>query len=177
VTPDQTRYELVLKRLIAALDAEHDMLAFTRLMMPVPNYHEDPDYSRYDAQRFHRVICAALEELEKGKIKRLIISLPPRHGKTQLASKMFPAWFAGRNPSKSVIFGTYNEKFGGDIGRAVRDIMRSPQYAQVFPNTVLKDDSQAEDRLETLQGGVMAFVGRAAPPPGAAATLSSSMTL
>jgi len=166
VTPDQTRYELVLKRLIAALDAEHDMLAFTRLMMPVPNYHEDPDYSRYDAQRFHRVICAALEELEKGKIKRLIISLPPRHGKTQLASKMFPAWFAGRNPSKSVIFGTYNEKFGGDIGRAVRDIMRSPQYAQVFPNTVLKDDSQAEDRLETLQGGVMAFVGRGGTTTG-----------
>jgi len=160
VTPDQTRYELVLKRLIAVLDAEQQVLAFTRLMMPVPNFHADPDYSRYDAQRFHRVICAALEELEKGHYKRLIISLPPRHGKTQLASKMFPAWFMGKHPELSFIFGTYNEKYGQDIGRAVRDIMQSPAYAQVFPNTILKDDSQAADRLETTEGGIMAFVGR-----------------
>ena len=166
MTPDQTRYELVLKRLIAALDAEHDMLAFTRLMMPVPNHHADPDYSRYDAQRFHKVICAALEELEKGHIKRLIISLPPRHGKTQLASKMFPAWFTGRNPHRSLIFGTYNEKYSQDIGRAVRDIMQSPAYAQVFPNSVLKHDTQASDRLETTHGGMLAFVGRGGTTTG-----------
>jgi len=166
VTLDQARYELVLKRLIAVLDAEQGMLAFTRLMMPVPNYHADPDYTRYDAQRFHRVICAALEELEAGRYKRLIINLPPRHGKTQLASKMFPAWFMGRNPEKSLIFGTYNEKYGQDIGRAVREIMVSPAYLQVFPNTVLRDDSQAADRLEVDGGGIMAFVGRGGTTTG-----------
>lgn len=164
---ERARYELVLKRLIAVLDAESSMLAFTRLMMPVPGiHHADPDYTRYDAQRFHRVICAALEELEAGRIKRLIISLPPRHGKTQLASKMFPAWFSGRNPDKSLIFGTYNEKFGEDIGRAVRDIMQSTAFAQVFPNSVLKTDSQAADRLETTGGGVLAFVGRGGTTTG-----------
>ena len=163
---EQARYELVLKRLIACIDAEQDMLAFTKLMMPVPGHHADPDFSRYEVQRFHRVICAALEELEKGKIRRLIISLPPRHGKTQLASKMFPAWFTGKNPNKSLIFGTYNEKFGQDIGRAVRDIMTSPAYRQVFPNCVLKDDSQASDRLETTQGGILAFVGRGGTTTG-----------
>jgi predicted phage terminase large subunit-like protein len=166
VTPDEARYELVLKRLIAVKDARDDLLAFTRLMMPVPGYTQDPDFSRYDAQRFHRIMCAGLEELEKGTIKRLIISLPPRHGKTELASKKFPAWFVGRNPAKSLIFGTYNEKFGQDIGRAVRDTMLTPAFAQVFPDVVLKQDSLASDRLQTRQGGIMAFVGRGGTTTG-----------
>jgi predicted phage terminase large subunit-like protein len=166
VTPDQARYELVLKRLIAVMAAHDEMLAFTKLMMPTPGEPDDPDYTRYEVQRFHAVIAAALEELEAGRYKRLIISLPPRHGKTQLASKMFPAWFIGRNPHLSLIFGTYNEKFSQDIGRAVRDLMLSPAYAQVFPEAVLKAESQASDRLETVQGGVMAFVGRGGTTTG-----------
>jgi hypothetical protein len=92
---DAARYELVLKRLIAVTEAETSMLAFTQLMMPSPRFPDDPDHSRYEVQRFHRVICAALEELAAGRMRRLIINLPPRHGKTQLASKMFIAWFAG----------------------------------------------------------------------------------
>jgi len=166
VTPDEKRYELVLKRLIAVIDAKDNMLAFTRLMMPTPDNRDDPDYSRYDAQRFHKVMCAGLEELEKGAIKRLIISLPPRHGKTQLASKMFPAWYMGRRPWDSLIFGTYNEKFSQDVGRAVREIMLSPAYAQVFPDAILKVNSVASDRMETVQGGIMAFVGRGGTTTG-----------
>lgn len=166
MTPDQARYELVLKRLIAVMAAHDEMLPFTKLMMPTPGEPDDPDFTRYEVQRFHEVIAAALEELEARRYKRLIISLPPRHGKTQLASKMFPAWFIGRNPHLSLIFGTYNDKFSQDIGRAVRDVMVSPAYAQVFPDCVLKTDSQASDRLETVQGGVMAFVGRGGTTTG-----------
>ena len=166
MTPDEQRYELILKRLIAVMGARDDLLAFTRLMMPVPGHAGDPEHSRYDAQTFHKIMCVGLEELEKGNIKRLIISLPPRHGKTQLASKMFPAWFMGRNPEKSLIFGTYNEKFGQDVGRAVRDIMLTPGFAQVFPDVGLKQDSLASDRLQTHQGGIMAFVGRGGTTTG-----------
>jgi predicted phage terminase large subunit-like protein len=166
MSPDVARYELVLKRLIAIMDAEASMLAFTRLMMPSPRFPDDPDHSRYEVQRFHQVICAALEELAAGRMRRLIINLPPRHGKTQLASKMFIAWFAGLYPHLSTIFGTYNEKFSQDIGRAVRDIMLSPPYAQVFPGTTLKDDSKASDRLETTKGGIIAFVGRGGTTTG-----------
>jgi hypothetical protein len=157
---DLARYEAVLKRLIAAIDARDGLLPFAKLMMPVAGQEDDPDHSRYAPQKFHRVMVAALEELESGNIRRLIISLPPRHGKTLLASKMFPAWYAGRNPHNSLIFGTYNERYALDVGRAVRDIMLSPAYAQVFPDLVLKWNSQAADRLETDKGGIMAFVGR-----------------
>jgi predicted phage terminase large subunit-like protein len=160
VNLEQARYELVLKRLIACADARDQLLPFARLMMPVPGQQDDPDHSRYAPQKFHRVMCVALEELEKGTFKRLIISLPPRHGKTLLASKMFPAWFVGRDPQRSLIFGTYNEKFSLDVGRAVRDVMLSPAYAQVFPELRLKTNSLSAERLETELGGVLAFVGR-----------------
>ena len=76
MSPDVARYELVLKRLIAIMDAEASMLAFTRLMMPSPRYPDDPDHSRYEVQRFHQVICAALEELAAGRMRRLIIEHP-----------------------------------------------------------------------------------------------------
>jgi predicted phage terminase large subunit-like protein len=166
MTADQLRYELVLKRLIAAIDARDQLLAFTKLMMPVPDHYEDPDFSRYDAQKFHRVVSTALEELEAGRIRRLIISLPPRHGKTQLASKMFPAWYIGRHPEQSLIFGTYNEKYSLDIGRAVRDLLRSDAYAQVFPDLRLRDDIQSGEFLQTLHGGMLAFVGRGGTTTG-----------
>jgi len=157
---------LVLKRLIACLAARDSLLAFTRLMMPKPEEPDDPDFSRYEAQKFHEIMAAALEELEAGRYKKLIIQIGPRHGKTELASKKFAAWLAGRNPHKSLIFGTYNEKFSQDIGRAVRDIIMSPQFAQVFPDVTLKDDSQASDRLETNKGGIFAFVGRGGTTTG-----------
>jgi uncharacterized protein (DUF885 family) len=67
ITPAVARYETILKRLIAVTEAETSMLAFTRLMMPSPRHPDDPDHSRYEVQRFHEVICAALEELEAGR--------------------------------------------------------------------------------------------------------------
>lgn len=165
------RYELILKRLIACIDARETLIPFVTLTMPTPDNADDPDISQYDAQRFHRVMAAALEEVEKGKIKRLIISLPPRHGKTELASKRFIAWYAGRNPGRSIIFGTYNDKFSEDVGRAVRDILQHPATAQVFPEFQLKQDSLAANRLQTVEGGVLAFVGRGGTTTGRGADL------
>lgn len=160
------RLRAVLLRLLAVDKARVDLIAFTKLMRPTPDEPDDATRSQYQDERFHRVMAAGLEELEKGNFKRLIITIPPRHGKTELASKSFIAWFVGRQPRKSVIFGTYNEKFSGDIGRAVRDTMRHPAYAQVFPDARLKEDSQAADRLETTLGGVLAFVGRGGTTTG-----------
>jgi hypothetical protein len=169
------RLSLVLRRLIAAEEAQDDLIRFARFVQPVPDDPDDPDKSLYSDERFHRVMAAGLQALERGymhpgdepgSMTRLIINLPPRHGKTQLASKSFIPWYAGRHPHNSVIFGSYNEKFAGDIGRAVRDLMLHPAFAQVFPSCVLKGDSQAADRLETTAGGVLAFVGRGGTTTG-----------
>jgi hypothetical protein len=75
--------------------------------------------------------------VEKGNLLRLIVTFPPRHGKSELTSRRFPAWLAGRDPYRHVIFATYNQPFAEDYGRDVRGIMDSPQYKQVFPGTTL----------------------------------------
>lgn len=154
---DATRYDMLLRRMIALEKARDELIPFTRLMMPFPSEPDDVDRSLYDAQKVHRVMGAALEEFEAGRIPRLIITLPPRHGKTQLVSIMLPAWFIGRQPTQHVIFGTYNETYSQDIGRAVRDVMLSPAYAQTFPGVELREDTKSAERLRTKQGGQLMF--------------------
>ena len=128
-------------------------------MAPTPTTAPTPARSAYEVARHHRVIAAALEEVEAGRIKRLIISCPPRHGKTRLASMLFPAWYLGRNPRKSVVFATYNDKYAIDIGGVVKTMMQSPLYAHVFPELELAYGGAATDRLRIAGGGDMFCVG------------------
>src|SRR4029077_2274244 len=125
---------LLLKRKRAILKARDNLIDFTQLMMPDPNNADDPDYSLYSPQKFHRVIGAGLEEIESAKYRRLMINIGPRFGKTTLASAMYPAWYIGRHPDRSIIVATYNEMFSHDLGRKIRDLMMTPQYRQVFPD-------------------------------------------
>ncbi len=160
MTEDEERYLLALKRRRAALSARDDLLDFARLMMPKQDAPEDPDQSEYQTAKHHRVIAAALEEVSKGNIRRLIINLGPRHGKSQLTSRLFPAWYLGRNPHHSLILGTYGEKFSWDFGRDVRGLIQDPIYNQVFPDVRLLSGAASVDRLELEQSGKMFFVGR-----------------
>jgi predicted phage terminase large subunit-like protein len=108
----------------------------------------------------HQLIARALEKVESGAWPRLIITMPPRHGKTELATKRFPAWFVGRDPYRSVIAASYADDLAQEFGREVREIMRAPFYSQVFPGTRLRQGSASADRLQTTGGGVMVFTGR-----------------
>ena len=163
---DQGFTRKLLLRKKAILLARKDLIAFAQFMSPVPDDRDDVTISLYRPSRHHRVLGAALEEVEKGAYKRLQITLPPRHGKTRLASHMFAAWFIGRNPEKSIIVATYSEKFAWDHGRAVRDLMDGPLYNQVFPKARLKAGSASVDRLETTAGGVIFFLGRGSGATG-----------
>lgn len=147
-------------------EARDGLMPFTKYMLPSPDFPEDVTESLYQDERHHHAIASALEAVEAGLITRLIISVPPRHGKSELASRNFPAWYLGRNPSKHIIFGTYNEKLSWDFGRNVRDILMKPQYRQVFPNAQLKAGAAAVDRLELTEGGVMFFTGRGGSATG-----------
>ena len=159
LSPGQRRKQII-ERLLAADNASKSLLDYTAFTMPD---YRDPDNvkrSRYARARVHAVIADALEKLEQRKILRLIINCAPRHGKSELASKRFMAWYSGRHPDESLIFGTYNDTFAEDVGRAVRDNIQSQQHQQAFPHHRLKDGSAAAKRLETEQGGILAFVGR-----------------
>ena len=74
----------------------------------------------YEVGAHTRLIAQKLEAVERGEIKRLLISMPPRHGKTMLCSEFFPAWFLGRNPDKMIIATTYNKELAEENGRKVR---------------------------------------------------------
>src|SRR4029077_1485375 len=157
---------VLLKRKRAILQAQDSLVAFTCLMMPDPENPDDPTYSVYSPQKYHRVIGAALEEVEKGKYRRLEIEIMPRAGKTTLASSMYPAWYIGRHPERSIIVATYNETYSWDLGRKIRDIMQTPQYRQVFPQLQIKKKSAAVNRVETTDGSVVFGVGRGSAVTG-----------
>jgi len=107
--------------------------------------------------------------VERGEIDRLMIFMPPRHGKSELASKRFPAWCLGRNPRRQIIAASYNSDLASDFGRNVRNIVAAPEFAQVFSGVSLAPDSQAANRMNTNRGGtyVAAGVGTAVTGRGA----------
>lgn len=117
----------------------------------------------------HQLIAERLEAVELGECDRLMIFMPPRHGKSELASKRFPAWCLGRNPKRQIIAASYNSDLASDFGRNVRNLVAEPEFTQVFPGVTLAPDSQAANRMNTNAGGtyVAAGVGTAVTGRGA----------
>lgn len=151
-SPSQAAQELLLRRA-----ARKSLVPFTEFTLPY-----------YQPANHHRLIAEKLEAVERGEIKRLMIFMPPRHGKSELASKRFPSWYLGRNPEKQIIAASYNSELSTDFGREVRNIVGSQEYAKLF-NVSLAADSQAADRWHTSAGGayVAAGVGTAITGRGA----------
>lgn len=137
--------------------ARASLLEFTKYTNPV-----------YIAAPHHELIASKLEAVERGEIKRLMITMPPRHGKSELASRRFPAWFIGRNADKQIIAASYNSDLANDFGREVRNIVHSPEFSALF-KTTLAEDSKAANRWHTDKGGmyVAAGVGTAITGRGA----------
>ncbi len=125
--------------------------------------------SQYVAAPHHTLIANALERVLSGDLKRLIICMPPRHGKSELASRRFPAYYLGHNPSKQVIAASYNSDLAADFGREVRNIVASHEHKILYPETTLSADSTASNRWHTSKGGmyVAAGVGTAITGRGA----------
>lgn len=102
---------------------------------------------RYESQWFHELIADHLEDaLEcaiKKKKKRLILSVPPRMGKSQEASIYFPAWALGKVPALKFIVSTYGAELAEKNGKETRDLIASDTYKMIFPNTSLMQDMKA----------------------------------
>jgi predicted phage terminase large subunit-like protein len=149
--------------------------AFSRLVSYAayqwPGYRDAPH---------HRLIARKLEAVERGEITRLIITMPPRHGKSMLASEYFPAWYLGRNPDHYVIAATYAQELADDFGRKVRNQISDPAFGLIFPGVGIKSDSMSAKRfhitdtadvLSTTQDGAYFAVGVGGPLTGRGAHL------
>lgn len=147
------------ERMMVAAAARDDLLAFTKFTMPDPSAPNDTSRSVYEAANFHKAIAHHLEELERGEYRQLILTMPPRAGKTELATKRFVAWFLGRNPTENVAVATYSDTMAEDYGSDIRWIINSATYKQVFPNMKLRRGATAKANLQTEAGGRAVFVG------------------
>ena len=148
LTEGEARYLELLKRRRQATAARDDLIAFARYMKPDPAAPDDVDYSLYQVARHHQAIAAALEQVEAGKIQRLIINVPPRHGKSELSSRLFPAWFLGRHPERIADPRHLRRQASAGISAArSTGYMKDPLYRQVFPKLAIKTASV--DRIET----------------------------
>lgn len=153
LTSAQAAAELLRRR-----QARKSLIAFTRYTFP-----------RYRPAPHHYKIADKLEAVERGDIKRLMIEMPPRHGKSELASKRFPAWVMGRDFDRNLIAASYNSELAGDFGRDVRNIIDQNKFRNVFPDVTLAKDSAAAGRWHTNGAGgyVAAGIGTAVTGRGA----------
>lgn len=109
--------------------------------------------------RHHALMAKKFEEIAEGKLKRLIINMPPRHTKSEFASNMLPAWFLGKYPDKKVIQTSNTADLAVGFGRKVRNLVDSEQYAKIFPNVALRADSKAAGRWATNHNGDYFAIG------------------
>lgn len=107
--------------------------------------------------RHHKVICDALMRVFNGKCKRLIINIPPRYSKTQLAVIDFIAWCMGRYPDCEFIHTSYSASLAEKNSAEIREMMMSDEYRAIFPDTKLS--SEKITHWKTTAGGSMYSAG------------------
>lgn len=141
------------ERQAAILAAREDLYFFTRWM-----FLQRKKFKWLRGKQ-HKIICDALMRVYRGECKRLIINIPPRYSKTEIAVVSFIAWTIGKCPDSEFIHTCYSGKLASNNSSQIREIVRSAEYQEIFPHVVLRDDSQAKDEWRTTDGGVMYAVG------------------
>jgi len=122
--------------------AYDDLIEFCKAMMP-----------DFIVGKHHRILADMLMAIERGDKDRVCVNIPPRHGKSQLVSIFYPAWFLGRNPNKKVMMVSHTTDLAVDFGRKVRNLIATPEYKAIFPTTKLAVDSKSAGRWNTSAGG------------------------
>lgn len=114
----------------------------------------------YEPTPYQISICNALQEVEEGKLKFLIITAPPQHMKSLHSSIIFPSYCLGRNPKRRVIEVSFSGNIASRFGRHVRNISQLPINKAIFPKLTLSEDSQAKNKFDTTEGGYYVAAGR-----------------
>ena len=93
----------------------------------------------YDANWHHVLLCHYLDKFVRGEIKRLMVFMPPQHGKSELVSRNLPAYILGLNPKSKVVLASYSSDLSSTFNRDCQRIIDSEEYRDVFPNTKLNN--------------------------------------
>ena len=141
-----------LLRLSVLQDTQTDFLTFVRLMAPTL-------VSDWKMGKHIEVISNKLSQLEAGEVRRLMVFLPPRSSKSVICSKLFPAWYIGRNPEHEILTVSHSDQLSSDFGRSVRDVVNSEQFQEIFKGVSLRTDVRAAGKWKTTQNGTYYAAG------------------
>ena len=112
---------------------------------------------KYDAGWVHKDICRRLErfmkDVEDGKEPRLLLMMPVRHGKSEIASRHFAPWVLGKHPDWEIIAASGAQSLAMSFSRYIRDLVRDPSYQAVFPTMRLDPSSQSVENWNSTSGG------------------------
>jgi predicted phage terminase large subunit-like protein len=136
----------------ASLLAQTSLYFYARLMM---NEARGQTWLKAD---HHPLICSALERVFRGECRRLIINIPPRYSKTELAL-MFMTWTLGHVPDAEFIYTSYSARLAATQSWKARELVKHEAYARVFPGVAIDISSSARDEWRTLAGGCVYAAG------------------
>lgn len=95
----------------------------------------------YQANWHHRILTDHLQKFIEGKIKRLMVFMPPQHGKSELVSRNLPAFILGRNPKAKIVLASYSADLSSSFNRDCQRIIDGERYKDVFPDTRLNSSN------------------------------------
>lgn len=121
--------------------------------------------------KHHKLLASKLEDIAAGRVKRLCVTMAPRHGKSKLTSEIFPAWFLGHHPLKRILALSYGQDLADVFGRSVRNYIKSPTHTALFPECRLSSDSNSIKRFNVTAGGGYATIGVGGATTGRGADL------
>ena len=148
----ETNAELLRQEIARREMARRRLIYYVTSMMPA-----------YTPGWVHQDICRRLEkfmrDVEEERSPRLILAVPPRHGKSALASDMFPSWVLGHHPDWPIIISSYAQELPINFSRAIRDRIATPQYQAIFDGTQVRSDARGVESWATTKGGVLKAIG------------------
>ncbi len=100
---------------------------------------------KYELEWFHKLIADHCQMLLEGKIKNLMVFMPPQHGKSEIISRNFPAWAFGQDPDLKIASCSYSSDLSEQFSRSIQRTIDSKEYQQIFPETYLSGSSQAKN--------------------------------
>ena len=136
------------RELAIRIEAQEDLYFFSRYM-----FKERRKY-KWMHNWHHQVVCDALMRVFRGETKRLIINVPPRYSKTELAVINFMAWCFGKVPDCEFIHISYSATLAANNAFQTRNLVQETAFKRVFPEFKLRGDSKAKDDWRTVAGGV-----------------------
>ena len=150
----------LLEKELAVRQSRQNLVPYMKLMMPDITDPDDVTKSRFVGGWHHDKLCKKLELLEKGVIRRLIVTMPPRHSKSETCTRGFPSWYVGKRPQSQVLIAGYSETFAQqEFGREIRSTMGSQRYAEVFPACQMDKGGKSAGFIMTTVGGKMTMTG------------------